>query len=60
MAIFLRLLTALEIILTLKKLREQSREIANSNFSSSSSYQYEVPKEHKAAKDGHAQIGEKQ
>ena len=60
MTLFLRLLTALEIILTLKKLREQSREIANSNFSSSSSYQHEVPKEHKTAKDGHAQIGEKQ
>jgi hypothetical protein len=60
MTLFLRLLTALEIILTLKKLREQSREIANSNFSSSSSYQHEVPKERQAAENGHAQIGKKQ
>lgn len=60
MTLFLRLLTALEIILTLKKLREQSREIANPNFSYPSTYQHEVPKEHKATKDRHAQIGEKQ
>lgn len=55
MTIFLRLLTALEIILTLKKLREQSREIANS-----SSYQHKVPKKRKAARDGNAEIGKKQ
>lgn len=59
MAIFMRLLAALEILLFLKKLREQNERFETSNYSSSNSYENQIPEERKSPTDGHAQVWEK-
>lgn len=60
MTFFFRLLSALEIFLFLKKLREKQYEIATSKSKSYNLYENEVPEEHQTATDGHAQIRQKQ
>jgi hypothetical protein len=60
MAFFMRLLAALEIILFLRKLREQNDSIATSNFQRTDINSNEVPKEREATREGHAQIGKEQ
>lgn len=60
MAFFFRLLSALEIFLFLKKLRDKQYEIATSKSKSSNLYENEVPEEHQASTDGYAQIRQEQ
>jgi hypothetical protein len=60
MTLFFRLLSALEIFLFLKRLREKQYEIATSKSKSYHFYENEVPEEHQASTDGHAQVRQKQ
>ena len=60
MAIFMRLLAALEILLFLKKLREQNESTKTSNSSSFNSYENQIPEEHQVSKRQDAQSWTKQ
>ena len=59
MAVFMKLLAALEILLFLKKLREQNESSKTKNYSSSIPCENQVPEEHQSPTDGHAQIWKK-
>lgn len=59
MAVFMKLLAALEILLFLKKLREQNESSKTTNYASFTSFENQVPEEHQSPTDGHAQVWKK-